>query len=114
MNKNLILYIYITLKDHKPNFLNKLSCRIIKRAKTFIGKPAKTNLDKINNLIRSKSNLRLRKNTYEVLNWFNNLSNKSTSRFIKFDIVSFYPDISATVLENYFSFAADLTKITEN
>ena len=26
---------YITLKDHKQNFLNKLSCRIINPAKTF-------------------------------------------------------------------------------
>ena len=32
---------YITLKDHKSDFPNKLSCRIINPVKTFIGKPAK-------------------------------------------------------------------------
>ena len=49
----------------------------------------------------------------EVLNWFNNLNNKSTSRFIKFDIVSFYPNFSATILKDSFYFAASLIEITE-
>ena len=74
------------------------------------GKTSKSNLD--NNIIRLKSNLKQWKNTYVVLNWFKILNNKSTSRFIKFDIVSFYPSISATILEN-FKFAAGLVEITE-
>ena len=87
---------------------------MINPAKTFIGKPAKTNLDKIDNFLKQKSNLRQWKNIYEVLNLFNNLSNKSISRFIKLDIVSFYPNISATILESSFNFAAGLTEITED
>ena len=84
---------------------------MINPAKTFIGKPAKTNLDKIDNFLKQKSNLRQWKNIYEVLNLFNNLSNKSISRFIKLDIVSFYPNISATILESSFNFATGLTEI---
>ena len=105
---------YITLKDHKPNFPSKISCRLINPAKTYIGKPAKRNLDKINNEIRLKSNLNQWKNTYEVLNWFKKLNNKPNSKFIKFDIVAFYPSISAEILENALSFAASLTEITVN
>ena len=69
---------YITLKDYNLDFQNKLSCKIINPAKTFIGKPDKTNLDKINNLIKLKNNLRQWINTNEALNWFNNLDIKST------------------------------------
>jgi len=71
---------YITLKDHKPNFPSKISCRLINPAKTYIGKPAKRNLDKINNEIRSKSNLNQWKNTYEVLNWFKKLNKKLNNK----------------------------------
>ena len=98
---------YITLKDHKPDFLNKLSCRIINPEKNFTDKPAKTNLDIINNLVKLISSLRQWKNTYEVLNWFNNLRNKS----IKFDIFILYLNISATILKSSFNFTAGLTKI---
>ena len=71
---------------------------MINTAKTFIGKPAKTKLDKIDIFLKQKSNLKQWKNIYKVLNLFNNLNNKSTSRFIKLCIVSFYPNISATIL----------------
>ena len=42
------------------------------------------------------------------------LNNKSNSRFIKFDIVSFYPSISTTILENSLNAATSLTEITDN
>ena len=48
------------------------------------------------------------------MNWFNNLSNKSNTRFIKFDIFSFHPNISAVILDSFFNFAAGKTEITED
>ena len=65
---------YITFKDYNLDFqnnnfqTNNFSCKIINPAKTFIGKPDKTNLDKINNLIKLKNNLRQWINTNEALN----------------------------------------------
>ena len=53
---------YITLKNYKPEFLNKLSYRITFRAKTFIAKRYKASLCNINSLIRSKISLKQKKN----------------------------------------------------
>ena len=46
-NKN----AFITLKDHKPNFVNKPTCRLINRSKSEIGKISKEILDRINGKI---------------------------------------------------------------
>ncbi|XP_048587788.1 uncharacterized protein LOC125570293 [Nematostella vectensis] len=39
---------FITLKDHKPNFANKPTCRLINPTKSEIGKISKSILDRIN------------------------------------------------------------------
>jgi hypothetical protein len=39
---------FITLKDHKPNFKNNPTCRLINPAKSEIGKVSKQLLDRIN------------------------------------------------------------------
>lgn len=40
---------FLTLKDHKPNFANNPTCRLINPAKSEIGKISKQILDRINN-----------------------------------------------------------------
>ena len=55
---------FITLKDHKPNFVNNPKCRLINPAKSEIGMISKKCLDKINKVIRSKANLHQWRNTY--------------------------------------------------
>ena len=42
---------FITLKDHKPNFANKPTCRLINPTKSEIGKISKVTLDRINSKI---------------------------------------------------------------
>ena len=42
---------FITLKDHKPNFANNPTCRLITPAKSEIGKISKQILDRINKSI---------------------------------------------------------------
>ena len=44
---------YITVKDHKEDFPHKVSCRLINPSKSDIGKISKHILDKINQKIRS-------------------------------------------------------------
>ena len=43
---------FVTLKDHKDNFLRNTPCRLINPAKTEISKISKQYLDQINNAIR--------------------------------------------------------------
>ena len=47
---------FITLKDHKPNFANKPTCRLINPTKSEIGKISKDILDRINNKIKRTTN----------------------------------------------------------
>ena len=48
---------YVTLKDHKDNFLNSPKCRLINPAKSEIGIVSKHYLEKSNENIRKKSEL---------------------------------------------------------
>ena len=47
---------FIALKDHKPNFANKPSCRLINPTKSEIDKISKNILDRINSTIYIKHN----------------------------------------------------------
>ena len=48
---------FITLKDHKPNFANNPTCRLINPAKSEIGKISKQILDRINTTITNHLSL---------------------------------------------------------
>ena len=63
---------FLTIKDHKRNFPNSIECRLINTMKLDIGRIAKKILDKINFNIKLKTNLTQWKNSFEVIDWFNN------------------------------------------
>ena len=44
---------FTTLKDHKPDFTNKPSCRLINPAKSEVGVISKQILEKVNDTVRS-------------------------------------------------------------
>ena len=67
---------FITLKDHKPNFANNPTCRLINPAKSEIGKISKQLLDRINTTLVSKLRLNQWKNTKAVLVWFTGIQHK--------------------------------------
>ena len=48
---------FITLKDHKQNFNNDPKCRLINPTRSDLGKASRIMLQRINNEIRSKSDL---------------------------------------------------------
>ena len=74
---------FISLKDHKDNFQQKLPCRLINPCKTELGRVSKNILDKINTNIRNSLNPNQWKNTDDVTTWFNQIKNKQNSRFIQ-------------------------------
>ena len=104
---------FLTVKDHKTEFPNKVECRLINPIKSDLGKISKKILDKINLCIKKKTKLVQWKNSYEVVNWFKNINNKENKKFLKFDIVSFYPSITYTELEKALKFANQHTEITD-
>lgn len=104
---------FISLKDHKPNFRNNPSCRLINPTKPEVGKISKQILDKINKGILATTKVNLWKNTAEMLRWFDSITNKDEYSFIVFDIVDFYPSISPKLLEDALDFACNHFTITD-
>ena len=104
---------FISLKDHKENFQNNQTCRLINPAKSEMGLVSKKILEKINAKMRSLTSLNQWKNTASVVNWFNNIPNKANSVFIVFVIESFYPSISEELLKMSINYAKQFINIPE-
>ena len=56
--------VYITIKDHKEEFPDKISCHLINPSKTDIGKIRKQILDRVNNTTLEKNKENQWKNTF--------------------------------------------------
>ena len=99
---------FISLKDHKPNFQNNPTCRLINPCNSEIGKISKQILDRINTKVIEAIDVNQWKNTSAVLSWFTNITNKSNYSFIAFDVVvDFYPSISIDLLAAALNFSSN-------
>ena len=114
MNINSKNECFITLKDHKPNFENKLPTRLINPAKNEIGRISKAIVQKANANLRTTLQLQQWNNTNDVLNWFKNIRNKKLCKFMMFDIKEFYPSITEKLLKDAISFAKKHVPISNN
>ena len=103
---------FITLKDHKENFANRPTCRLINPAKSEIGKISKQILENINRKLVNATSVNQWKNTSSVLQWYRQLTNKPDLAFICFDVVEFYPSISEALLDHALDFASRYVTIT--
>ena len=104
---------YVTLKDHKKEFPQKIKCRLINPMKSNIGKISKQMLEEINKEILRKTNLRQLKNTEETITWFKNTRLKSRKQFIQIDIVDYYPSVTSELFYKAIDFAKRYTFIDE-
>ena len=77
---------FITLKDHKPDFINNPTCRLINPTKSEIGIISKHTLDNINEEIIKVTKANLWRSTSNVIKWFQAVPNKSQHAFITFDV----------------------------
>ena len=105
---------HILLKDTKPEFMDRMPCRLINPSKSSVQKVSKEILDEINMVIRSKTGHNQWKNTNAVLTWFKSLNDKASLRFFKFDVCEFYPSITAKLLNKALKFASKYVVIPEN
>ena len=104
---------HITIKDHKKDFPNKISCRLINPSKSDIAKISKTILHKIITKIVSLTNLNQWENSTSVIEWYKAIPNKDQYRSDVFDIESFYPSISLELFNEPLNFAKTLTDNSE-
>ena len=87
---------FITLKDHKENFLNGPTTRLLNPAKNEIGRISKHILQNINKTLSEETKVNEWKNTESVINWFKSIPNKHLYTFLMFDIKDFYPSIKVS------------------
>ena len=105
---------FITLKDHKENFMNALPCRLINPAKPEMGIVSKHILERIVSELREKTSINLWKNSAAVINWFKGVEDKINHTFLCFDIVDFYPSISESLLKEALAYARQHASITDS
>ena len=103
---------FISLKDHKDNFLSNAKCRLIYPAKSGIGKTSKLFMENINTKGRPLSAVHQWKNTDAVINWFKNIQNKRKSIFMQFDIEEFYPSLSKELEQKGINHASAFVRIS--
>ena len=86
------------MQTHKPDKIGKISKQI---------------LANINKTIRTQTQAKQwTNNTLQVIDWFKNLENKNNMRFIKFDVVEFYPSITESLLNKAIEFGKQYIEIT--
>ena len=103
---------FITLKDHKENFQNNPSVRLVNPAKNELGRLSKFVIQAMNKELRYKFNLNQWKNTEDVIDWFKRINEKQLCKFVIFDIKDFYPSIKESLLKQSLDFAEKHIKIS--
>ena len=73
---------FVTLKDHKKNFTNHPTTRLINPSKNEIGRISKHILEKINTELVSKLSVNQWRNTISVIKWFKNINNQRLKGFL--------------------------------
>ena len=96
---------FITLTDHKENFLNNPTVRLINPVKSKLGRISKAILDNINKRLRTGLNINQWKNKARVMEWFERIEQKHLCKFIMFDIKDFYPSKQEELLNKGLRFA---------
>ena len=104
---------FISLKDHKENFQNNATVRLINPAKSELGIISKLILERINKIIRENLQLKQWKNTSTVIHWFIPIRETHLHSFVIFDIKEFYPSIKETLLIKALKFGESYTDISD-
>ena len=91
---------YITIKDHKDEFPNKIPCRLVNPSKSNTGKISKAILDTINKNIARSTEINQWINTLNIIDWYANYMGKNKASFVQFDLENFYPSTTSDLLYN--------------
>ena len=103
----------ITVKDHKPDYLNNTQTRLINPTKSHLGRVSKVKLESLNSKLRTKTHLTQWGNTDSTISWFKSLEEKHTLTFLQFDIDSYYPSITPELLDRALDWASEVVPISQ-
>ena len=103
---------FITLKDHKQDFINNPTCTLINPRKSEIGIISKDILDRINKEITQATKVNLWKSTKDTTEGFKAIPAKEKRAFITFNVCDFYPSISQDLLQKALNYASRFTTVT--
>ena len=92
--------LFLFVKDHKDNFSIFPTFRLINTSQSEIRKISKLILDKVNNVLAEKTNV---KNSTNIVKWFKSILNKKASSFVNVYVENFYPSILEKLLTNAIS-----------
>ena len=104
---------FITIKDHKENFLNHPKVRLINPAKNELGRISKTILNNINMKLFQATKTDQWKNLMSAIKWFNSLIDKHRMKSFMFDIKDFYHSITHDLLNKALSFVSEYIYISK-
>ena len=113
-NNTLPVFTQVESLSNKSDFLLVYKCRLINPAKTDIGIVSKHFLENFIKKIVRNIKVNQWRNTNTVINWFEGIHSNSTSRFIKFDIVDFYPSISEELLDRCIEFTKSIVDVSDD
>ena len=102
------------MKDHKENYENNPSFRLLNPTKPESGCASKQILQNIVRQLRLKTKFNQWEDSSATINWFNVIKHKRNVRFIQFDIKDFYPSISEKLLTDSLNWAQDFVNISDN
>ena len=106
--------VFNTLKDHKPNFKNTPTCRLINPTRSELGQVNKRILERIIKSTVNATAVNLWKSTKDVLTWFQNTQVTRRTRFKNFDIIDFYPSITENLLNKAINHAKQYTEKSDS
>ena len=86
--------------------------RLINPSKTELGRISKFIIQNIVNSVKKANHCNLWGNSYETIEWFRRIKNKSKATFIQFDIIHFYPSITKNILIDSINYARKYIDIT--
>ena len=105
---------FITLKDHKSNFLNDPCCRLLNPSKTSMGKISQQIVQEICESLRIALNINQWRSTLDCIKWFEGADINDNCAFIKYDIKDFYPSITEEVLNKAIDLAKDYISLSSD
>ena len=97
---------FITIKDHKENFLNHPKVRLINLANE-LGRIRKAILDNIDMKLFQATKIKQWKNTVSATRRFNSLKDKHLMKFVMSNIKDFYPSITQSLLNKALNFGSE-------
>ena len=107
MDVNVKSTCFITIKDHKDNFLNHPQVRLINLLKNELGSISKKILDNINMKLFEATKIKQWENTVSTNKWFRSLKDKHLMKFVMFDIKDFFPSITQDLSNKALKFASE-------